>query len=378
MKKILTGAAAVAAGTIAAVYLFDYGYLFKGIAKTYFRGEKSATIDDLKLFPSNTVASGKPVPWLRDEKYNKKSLPQNLLKSLEESKTVSFLVVKDGKLLHEQYWMGYDENTRSNSFSMAKTVAVMLTGKALEEGKIESLDSKFTDFYDNYKDTQYGRDLTLRHLAAMESGLNWNEDYKNPLAPNARAYYGNSLEQAIHSQGFKQAPGKRFEYQSGSTQLLGFALRKAVNTSVANYLSEKIWKPLGMEQPAEWTTDNSGMEKTFCCIHAVPRDFAKLGLMMLNKGKANGVQVLNENFVEEMITPTPASAGIYGLGVWINNDNPVKHYFLLGLQGQYVIIVPEHNMVIVRTGSYKDQPKNDRGRPDQVRFVVNETVKLYS
>ena len=378
MKKILTGAAAVAAGTIAAVYLFDYGYLFKGIAKTYFRGEKSATIDDLKLFPSNTVASGKPVPWLKDEKYNKKPLPQNLLKSLEESKTVSFLVVKDGKLLHEQYWMGYDENTRSNSFSMAKTVAVMLTGKALEEGKIESLNSKFTDFYDNYKDTQYGRDLTLRHLAAMESGLNWNEDYKNPLAPNARAYYGNSLEQAIHSQGFKQAPGKQFEYQSGSTQLLGFALRKAVNTSVANYLSEKIWKPLGMEQPAEWTTDNSGMEKTFCCIHAVPRDFAKLGLMMLNKGKANGVQVLNENFVEEMITPTPASAGIYGLGVWINNDNPVKHYFLLGLQGQYVIIVPEHNMVIVRTGSYKDQPKNDRGRPDQVRFVVNETVKLYS
>ncbi len=378
MKKILTGAAAFTAGTIAAIYLFDYSYLFKGIAKTYFRGEKSATIDDLKLFPSNTVAAGTPVEWIKDEEYNKKSLPDNVLKSLQESKTVSFLVVKDGKLLHEEYWNGYDENTRSNSFSMAKTVAVMLTGKALEEGKIESLDSKFTEFYDNYKDTQYGRDLTLRHLAAMESGLNWNEDYKNPLAPNARAYYGNSLEQAIHSQGFKQAPGKRFEYQSGSTQLLGFALRKAVNTSVADYLSEKIWKPLGMEQPAEWTTDNSGMEKTFCCIHAVPRDFAKLGLMMLNKGKANGVQVLNEDFVEEMITPTPASAGIYGLGVWINNDNPVKHYFLLGLQGQYVIVVPEHKMIIVRTGSYKDQPKNDRGRPDQVRFIVNEIVKLYS
>src|SRR5690606_4247488 len=147
--------------------------LFKGIAKTYFRGEKSATIDDLKLFSSNTVEIGTPVEWINDEEFNRKSLPENVLKSLEESKTESFLVVKDGKLLHEQYWKGYDENTRSNSFSKFKTVAVMLTGKALEEGKIESLDSKFTDFYDNYTDTEFGRDLTLRHLAAMESGLNW-------------------------------------------------------------------------------------------------------------------------------------------------------------------------------------------------------------
>ena len=212
----------------------------------------------------------------------------------------------------------------------------------------------------------------------MEAGLNWNENYKNPFAPNARAYYGNSLEQAIHSQGFKEAPGKRFEYQSGSTQLLGFAVQKAVDVSMAQYLSEKLWKPLGMEQDAEWTTDNSGMEKTFCCIHASPRDFAKLGQMMLNDGKMNGVQVLNREFLHEMITPTATSDGIYGLGIWINNDNPVKHYFMLGLQGQYVIVVPEHNMVIVRTGSYNDQPKNDRGRPDQVKYIVNEAVKLYT
>jgi CubicO group peptidase (beta-lactamase class C family) len=378
LKKILAGVSALAAATIALVFIFDYDYLFKGIAKTYFRGQKSATIDDLKLFPSNTVTTANPKPWTKDSAYNKKPLPEHLLTNLADTDTASLLIVKDGKLLHEQYWNGYNEKTRSNSFSMAKTVTVMLLGMAMEERKISSLDQNFTDFYKNYEDSDFGRYLTLRDLAAMEAGLNWNENYKNPFAPNARAYYGNSLEQAIHSQGFKEAPGKRFEYQSGSTQLLGFAVQKAVDVSMAQYLSEKLWKPLGMEQDAEWTTDNSGMEKTFCCIHASPRDFAKLGQMMLNDGKMNGVQVLNREFLHEMITPTATSDGIYGLGIWINNDNPVKHYFMLGLQGQYVIVVPEHNMVIVRTGSYNDQPKNDRGRPDQVKYIVNEAVKLYT
>jgi CubicO group peptidase (beta-lactamase class C family) len=378
LKKILAGVSALAAATIALVFIFDYDYLFKGIAKTYFRGQKSATIDDLKLFPSNTVTTANPKPWTKDSAYNKKPLPEHLLTNLADTDTASLLIVKDGKLLHEQYWNGYNEKTRSNSFSMAKTVTVMLLGMAMEERKISSLDQNFTDFYKNYEDSDFGRHLTLRDLAAMEAGLNWNENYKNPFAPNARAYYGNSLEQAIHSQGFKEAPGKRFEYQSGSTQLLGFAVQKAVDVSMAQYLSEKLWKPLGMEQDAEWTTDNSGMEKTFCCIHASPRDFAKLGQMMLNDGKMNGVQVLNREFLHEMITPTATSDGIYGLGIWINNDNPVKHYFMLGLQGQYVIVVPEHNMVIVRTGSYNDQPKNDRGRPDQVKYIVNEAVKLYT
>jgi CubicO group peptidase (beta-lactamase class C family) len=358
-------------------YLFGYSYLFSGISKTYLKGKMSAHIDDGKFFSYNLIAAGNPVPWEKDSEYNKTSLPKNIVENLHHSNTASFLVVKNGKIVHEQYWNGYNESSKTNSFSMAKAVTVMLLGKAIEEGKISSIDDKFSDYFDEFKNKEFAENLTLRDLAQMESGLNWEEDYKNPFLPNAKAYYGRSLIKATFSRKFKQHPGTKFEYQSGSTQLLGFAVRKAVNQTLASYLSEKIWIPLGMEQDAEWSTDESGMEKTYCCIHASTRDFAKLGQLFLNDGKAIDQQILNPDFINQMRTPTKKSEEIYGMGFWINYDNPIKHYYFLGLQGQYIIMVPEHNMVIVRTGSFNNLPKNDRGRPDQVKFLVNETVNLF-
>lgn len=365
---------------IAAVlfYLLGYSYLFNGISKTYLKGKMSAHIDDGKFFSYNVIAAGNPVPWEKDPEYNKTLLPKNIVEDLNHSNTASFLVVKNGKLIHEQYWNGYNEFSKTNSFSMAKAVTVMLFGKAVEEGKIKSIDDKFSDYFPEFKNKEFAEQLSLKNLAQMESGLNWEEDYKNPFLPNAKAYYGSSLIKATFSRKFKQQPGERFEYQSGSTQLLGFAVRKAINQSLSGYLSEKFWTPLGMEQDAEWSTDKSEMEKTYCCIHATTRDFAKLGQLFLNDGKAGAQQILNLDFVNQMRNPTQKSNEIYGMGFWINYDNPIKHYYFLGLQGQYIIMVPEHNMVIVRTGSYNNLPKNDRGRPDQVKFLVNEMVHLFA
>lgn len=362
---------------IAAMYLLGYAYLFNGISKTYLRGKSSANIDDGKLFSSNLIATKTPILWEEAPEYNKTELPKNIVDDLIQSNTASFIVVKNGKLVHEQYWNGYNQLSKTNSFSMAKAVTVMLLGKALEEGKIKSIDDKFSDYFEEFKNKEFGDQLTLRNLAQMESGLNWDEDYKNPFLPNAKAYYGKSLINATFSRKFKENPGERFEYQSGSTQLLGFAVRKAINQSLASYLSEKFWIPLGMEQHADWSTDESGMEKTYCCIHSNSRDFAKLGQLFLDNGKADDQQILNLDFINQMKSPTQKSEEIYGMGFWINNDNPIKHYYFLGLQGQYIIMIPEHNMVIVRTGSYNNLPKTDRGRPDQVKFLVNETVQLF-
>ena len=359
------------------IYILGYGYLFNGISKTYLRGKSSANIDDGKYFTSNSIAAENPVLWEEASEYNKKELPKNIVNDLIHSDTASFIVVKNGKLVHEQYWNGYHQLSKTNSFSMAKAVTVMLLGKALEEGKIKNIDDKFSDYFEEFKDKPFAKNLTLKNLAQMESGLNWDEDYKNPFLPNAKAYYGRSLIKATFSRKFKGNPGERFEYQSGSTQLLGFAVKKAINQSLASYLSEKFWTPLGMEQNAEWSTDESGMEKTYCCIHSTARDFAKLGQLFLNDGKVGNKQILNLDFINQMRTPTEKSEEVYGMGFWINNDNPVKHYYFLGLQGQYIIMIPEHNMIIVRTGSYSNLPKNDRGRPDQVKFLVNETVKLF-
>lgn len=362
----------------ALIYLLGYAYLFSGISKTYLRGKSSANIDDGKFFTKNIIQTTNPVLWDEHPDYNKTELPKNIVDDLINSNTASFLVIKDGKLLHEQYWNGYHELSKTNSFSMAKAVTVMLYGKALEEGKIKNIDQNFSEFYDEFKLKPFGKDLNLKHLAQMESGLIWDENYKNPFLPNARAYYGRSLIKATFSRKFKEKPGERFEYQSGSTQLLGFAIKKAINQSLSSYLSEKFWIPLGMEQNADWSVDESGMEKTYCCIHSNSRDFAKLGQLFIDDGKVGNEQILNLDFIEQMRTPTEKSDEIYGMGFWINNDNPIKHYYFLGLQGQYIIMIPEHKMVIVRTGSYNNLPKTDRGRPDQVKFLVNETVKHFA
>ncbi|MDH5034939.1 serine hydrolase domain-containing protein [Chryseobacterium cucumeris] len=373
LKYMIGGAVAGAA----AAYFLGYDYLFSGISKTYLKGKSSAYIDDGDLFPSNPIATEEPRLWEEDPDYNKKDLPKYLVENLKHSRTAALVVIRNGKILHEQYWEGYNQLSQTNSFSMAKAVTVMLLGKALEEGIIPSIDEKFSDFYSEFKNKPFGNKVTLKNLAQMEAGLDWNEDYNNPFLPNAKAYYGKSLVKAVFTRKFKEEPGVRFEYQSGSTQLLGFALRKALDKPLANYLSEKFWAPLGMEQNAKWTTDNHGMEKAYCCIHSNARDFAKLGQLFLDDGKAGDQQILNQDFIEQMRTPTENSENIYGMGLWINHDNPIKHYYFLGLQGQYIIMVPEHNMVIVKTGSYSNNPKNDRGRPDQVKFLVNEIVQLF-
>lgn len=376
-KKILKGILVAVAVIVALTYAFGYDYLFQGIRQTYLRGETGSSINDGKYFASNVIAKSNSIPWEKDSLYNKTPLPKNLVQDLKGSNSASFLVIKNGKLVHEEYWEGKNQNSKTNSFSIAKGVTVMLLGKAIEENKIESLNQKYSDFFGNYANVEFGKNLTLGELATMEAGLDWEEDYKNPFLPNAKAYYGKSLKEAVFLRGFKYEPGKKFEYQSGATQLLGFALRKSMQKTLADYASEKLWKPLGMEQNAAWSTDDFGMEKAFCCIHSTSRDFAKLGQLFLNDGKFNGQQIFDASFMEKMRSPTKLSKGIYGMGLWINNDSALKHYYFQGLYGQYIIIVPKKNLVIVRTGTNKNQTKDAKGRPTQVAFLVDEVSKLF-
>ena len=378
MVKTLKGILVAIAGLIALSYTFGYSYLFKGIRETYFRGESGSNIDDGTYFPTHTIAKGQSVPWEKDSLFNKKPLPKNIVEDLTQSKTASFLIIKNGKLLHEEYWDGYNQNSKTNSFSMAKAITVMLVGKAIEQKKIKGFNEKFADFFASYNNVEFGKHLTLQNLAEMEAGLNWKENYTNPFLPNAKAYYGKSLEEAVLLRGFKDKPGTQFEYQSGATQLLGFALRKSLNKTIAEYCSETLWQPLGMEQNADWNTDNFGMEKTFCCINSNARDFAKLGQLFLNDGEFNGKQILNLKFIDQMRTPTKLSAGAYGMGLWINDDVPDKHYYFRGLYGQYIIIIPEKQMIIVRTGMDKREIFDQKGRPKQVAFLVNQAVRNFN
>lgn len=376
LKKPLNIILIIVAGIILLAYMTGYNYLFRGIRLTYLRGETGATIDDGKYFPSKTISNGTPKPWQTDVNYNKKPLPPVLEKHLKETESVSFLVIQHGKILQEHYWDGYTKNTASNSFSMAKTVTVLLLGKAIDDGRIKQINQPFSDFYQDFSENKFGKKLTLENLASMEGGLDWDESYSSPFLPNAAAYYGFSVGDIVFKNKFKENPGEHFEYQSGATQLLGFAVSKAAGMPLSSYASAKLWKPLGMEQNANWTTDGTGMEKSFCCIQSNARDWAKIGYLLLNNGKFENIPLIGENFIEKMITPTEKSNGIYGLGIWTNYDSKIPHYYLRGLGGQYVIIVPEKDMVIVRLGNKESPEKDSKNRPKEVEFYINESLKF--
>ena len=371
LKIFLKYLAIVIAFLIALTYALGYDYLFKGIAKTYLRGETSATIDDGELFPKNMILAEKPKPWILDSLYNKKKLPSNLLSELKKSETVSFLIIKNGKLLHEEYWEGYNKNSVSNSFSMAKTITSLLLGAAITDERIKSENQFFSDFYPDFSPTEFGKFLTLKNLITMESGLDWDEKYHNPFSPNAKAYYGNNLFDAVMNQKIVKTPGKSFVYQSGNTQLLGFAIKKAVNMPLASYASKKLWNPLGMEQNAYWSTDENKMEKSFCCIHANSRDFAKLGQLLLDEGKVDSLQIISQDYIKKMITPTKESNFSYGYGIWTNPNFEYPYYYFRGILGQYIVIVPEKKLVLVRTGNDENIEVTNDNHP----LLINEMIK---
>ena len=376
LKKIFNIFLLLAASLIVLVYITGYSYLFRGVRLTYLKGESGPTIDDGKGFPFKTISKGDSRPWLTDINYNKQQLSATLQKHLVETESVSFLVIQHGKILQEHYWEGYNKTSASNSFSMANTITTLLLGKAIDDERIKSINQPFSEIYPEFSEKKYGKELTLANLASMQAGLDWKDDHKSPFSKNAQAYYGFSLANVVFGTQIQQKPGEKFAYQSGAMQLLGFAVGRAVGMPLSSYASAKLWKPLGMEQNAEWATDDLGIEKSFCCIQSNARDFAKIGSLIMNRGKFDNIPLIDENFITRMTTPKEGSNGVYGLGLWTNYDYRIPHYYMWGVHGQFVIMVPAYDMIIVRLGNKEKEEKDSKNRPKEVEFYIMEALKL--
>lgn len=339
-------------------------YLYKGIYYTYLQGETSPTIYDLNKFYNATVkAPKKSEPW--SFKLSKgEPLGKEDLKYMDIWQTSSFLIVKNDRIIYEHYWDEHHPETLSNSFSAAKTIVSILIGMALEDGDIKSLDEPVYKYIPEF--TGKGKErITIRHLLAMASGLDWTESGKNPLSENAESYYGWDLRGLATRQHVERAPGKEFIYQSGNSQLLGFILEKATGKDLARYASEKLWKPIGAESDAFWSLDKeNGDEKAFCCLYSTTRDFARIGKLLANHGKWNDRQVIPTSYFDEMVknpvmtTEEGVPNTRYGLHIWtyVSNGHPV--YYCRGIKGQYVIAIPDEQLIIVRTG-HKRAPDTD-------------------
>ena len=357
------------------VYLTGYGYIFKALRINLRKGPLSPSTDDAEKFPFRYVDNGSAVPLDKDSRYNSDVLSDLLIKELSRSKTSSLIIVKDNKLLHEQYWKGHSFNSATNSFSMAKGILSILVGCAIDDGYLQSEDQLVSSFLPLYRERSYGKFLTLRHLMTMQAGLDWKEEYHHPFAPNSKQYFVKDLVEQTLEVDIKEMPGKRYEYQSVSSQLLGICLRAATGKDLATYLSEKIWKPLEMEFPAKWSTDEKGIEKTFCCLHATPRDYAKIGQMLLQNGIWNGDRIVSESYCNRMLSSTNVNDA-FCYAIWANDGYSVKHRFFYGFLGQFIIMIPERNMVIVKTGLSDHLEVDEKLRPREVKLLIEQLIHL--
>ena len=271
---------------------------------------------------------------------------------LENNKTVAFIVIKNDTIQYEKYFNKYDQASIIPSFSMAKSVTSILIGCAIDDQLIHSIQEPITNYIPELKKNGFEK-VTIEHLLQMTSGIKFSENYFSPFSEAASFYYGTNLRKEINKLKLKAIPGTQFEYVSGNTQLLGLVLERALkNKTITSYLEEKIWKPLEMEFDASWSLDRkkNGLEKTFCCLNARARDFAKIGRLYLNKGNWNGTQIVSEKWVEEStkIDTLNGSSWYYQYQWWFPSTN--GDYMAQGILGQYIYVNPKTNVIIVRLG----------------------------
>ena len=337
-------------------------YLYKGIGYTYLSGETGPTIYDLDKFEKSSILPAKKVfTWNQADSFNKYFLSKEQANYFSSLKTKAILVFKGDQILFEHYYDGHTPNTVSNSFSAAKTVVSLLVGCALDEEKIKSLEEPIGNYLEDFnKDGK--ENITIKHLLMMASGLDWEESGKNPLSDNAASYYGEDLYNLVTTQELITEPGKRFFYQSGNSQLLGYIIEKATGKSLNEYAQEKLWAKIGAEEEAFWSLDKEGGdEKAFCCMYATARDFGKIGRLINQEGEWEGKTIISETFMSElvenpsMVTEDNTENYRYGLHIWtyLGDKNPV--YYCRGILGQYIISIPEEDLVIVRLGSKRDK-----------------------
>ena len=344
-------------------------HLFKAVIYNF------SDIDDYTKFDNNTVAVSKGKPWAVAAAYNTISYPDTLNTLLEKLRTVGVLMIKNDSIVMEKYWDGYSDSSLSGSFSMAKSVTSLLIGAAIREGKIASVQQAVGDFIPEFKEGEKAN-VKIIDLLTMSSGTNWDESYWNPMTVTAEAYYGTDVYKTATSVSMVTLPGTLHSYKSGDTQLLGLILKKATGKSLSEYATEQLWQPLGAERAALWSVDHAGgNEKAYCCFNSNTRDFARLGKLMLDSGKIDGVPVIDSTYFKQSITACGIkdlkgnACDYYGYQWWIDPEHK-EIFYARGILGQYIIVSPSKKMIIVRL-AHKASKERVNTVPTEVRYLIN-------
>ncbi|NJL49312.1 MAG: serine hydrolase [Leptolyngbyaceae cyanobacterium SM2_5_2] len=316
--------------------------------------------------PRQTVlgASSQPKPLLAAPSSD---IPPAVLKQVlefaEAQNSVALLVMHRDQLVLERYWQGHGPESRVNSMSMVKTLLALLIGIAIDEGYIQSINEPVSHYLNAWAKDPRGQ-LTLADLLYMQSGLR-NDDRTDTLKSDlVQLYGGSNVRQTALSIPLLSPPGHTFEYNNVNSQLLAMVLEAATSESFGDYLSSRLWQPLGAADGFLWLDRTGGQAKPFCCFFATAQDWLRVGQLLLHQGRIGNRQIVSATWLEQMLAESPLEP-TFGLHIWIKArtaDYPAVNlaasapfvapdtFYLDGRHHQRVYMIPSHQLVIVRIG----------------------------
>jgi CubicO group peptidase (beta-lactamase class C family) len=275
---------------------------------------------------------------------------------LERTYTNALLIMKDGHIVYETYRNNTNETTRFIAFSMTKSIISILIGVALQEQRIQSIDDPITRYLPELATGGYNG-VTLREILQMRSGVDYEERYDFGNPGIAASNHEHSLVENVtrfadiaRTVKRKNPPGTVWQYKTLDTAVLGWLLeRVSGGSTLSAYTSQRLWEPLGAEANAFYIMDGPpgvGREFSGAGINATLRDFARVGLMVLNGGEGNGHRIVSSKWLAESTHPTGGPGPGYGYQWWMG-ERPGS-FQAIGLQGQYIYIDPTTRTVIVK------------------------------
>lgn len=377
LKKLLKWVVILFGLLIIVLYATDTDYLIKAVRTIYLKGHTTAFLEDYKDFDNREIETGTPQPWPNHQDYNTAKETTRLMETHKKLGSIAYVIIKNDSIWFENYYDGFGADSKTNSFSMAKSYVTGMLGKAIMEGYIKGLDQPVCDFIPEYCDGLAAK-MTVGDLASMASGTNWDERYYSPFSITTRAYFDDDLEKVVTGLKVVKEPGQRFKYASGDTQMLAIVIERATGKKLYNYLTESFWKPLGCENQALWQVDSEDHDlvKAYCCIASNAKDFARFGKLYKDHGQWNGQQLLDSAFVAKSITPRFKESPQYGYGWWMK-DIKDKHFFMMrGHLGQYVIVEPKDNIIIVRLGHQKSEDAGVGAFSNDISIYIEEAYKM--
>lgn len=326
------------------------------------------------MFPTRVVAPAQtPSALARSEtpldvSYTFGDAEYSLADFPERTDTTGLLILQGGEILHEEYFKGSDETSHFLSMSVAKSFTSTLLGIARGEGLIDSFEDPVDKYLPQLAGTGY-EGVRIKDVLQMSSGVDFTEVYADDesdiAALGGACFGGGGVRDLAMSYGRKRDPGTVFEYASVDTLILGMLLHEVTGQSVASYMEEKVWQPIGAESHAAWVLDqegDGGFECTLGGLNVTLRDYARFGLLMAQDGMWNGERILPEGWVAEAtvpdaphVQPGKLTEG-YKMGYqyqWWTFPDEDKSFTGEGIHGQLLMVNPVLDLVMVKTSDWE-------------------------